>query len=60
MNNNLDTNINSNVLEVINKLLSINMVDILKVFEIENNSCETIIYYEDEKENPIKTHIKGN
>lgn len=55
-----DDNINLNVLDVINKLVSINMVDILKEFEIKNNSYETIIYYEDEKENLIKTHIKGN
>lgn len=60
LDNNLNNITNLNVLEVINKLLSINMVDILKVLEIENNSYETIIYYEDEKENPIKTHIKGN
>ena len=45
---------------MIDKLVSINALHILKEFEIENNSYETIIYYEGEKEKPIKTHIKGN
>ena len=58
--NNLDSNINLNVLEVIDKLLSINATDVLKDFEIENNSSEVTIYYGDEKGNIDKTYIKGN
>lgn len=56
----IEDNINLNVLEVINKLLSINAIDVLKEFEIENNESKLSTYYEDKKENPIKTYIKGN
>ena len=59
----IDNNIindNKKVLEVIDKLLSINMVDILKEFEIENNLSEFSNNYEDERNNLDKTLIKGN
>ena len=45
--NNLDSNINLNILEVINKLLSINAIHILQEFEIENNESKLSIYYEE-------------
>ena len=60
MNNNLDTNINPNVLEVIDKLVSINAIAVLKDFEIENSSSELCLHYDEKKEKLIKTHIKGN
>lgn len=61
INDKIDCNISSNVLKVINKLLSINAIDILKDFEIQNNLFELSNYYEDNcyiLEKNIKNKLK--
>ena len=60
INNDIVCNINSNVLEVINKLLSINAINILKGFEIKNNLFESSNQYEDKGDIFDKTYKKSN
>ena len=58
--NNLDGITNSNVLDVIDKLLSINATHILQEFEMKNNLSELSIHYGDGRNDLDKAYIKGN
>lgn len=58
--NNISCNINSNVLGVINKLLSINAINVLNDFEIENNLSKSSNHYEDNCDIFDKAYKRGD